>query len=100
MPEHTNSTSLVGSVFERPLSLALHRPPQPSKTGFPAAQHCSKSAFARRRDEERKMDNNQLQVQNITAEERERERFFTVETQVEEISNRRDRQASVLAYLR
>ncbi|PBK95756.1 hypothetical protein ARMGADRAFT_1077294 [Armillaria gallica] len=113
MPERTNSTSLVGSVFERPPSLALHRPPQPSKTGFPAAQHRSKSAFARRRDEERKTDNtqprsvptvvpiprvqpftpnvsereepvadwreeisrqNELQVQNMTAEERERER--------------------------
>ncbi|KAK0449498.1 hypothetical protein EV421DRAFT_1889226 [Armillaria borealis] len=117
MPERTNGTSLVGSVFERPPSLALHRPPQLStsgKTGFPAAQHRSKSAFARRRDEERKTDNtrprgvptvvpipkvqpftpnvpkreeesvadwreeisrqNQLQVQNMSAEERERER--------------------------
>ncbi len=45
MPEHTNSTSLVGSVFEQPPSLALQQPPQPSKTGFPAAQHHSKSAF-------------------------------------------------------
>ncbi len=116
MSERTNGTSLVGSVFERPPSLALHRPPQLStsgKIGFPAAQHRSKSAFARRRDEERKTDNtrprsvptvvpipkvqpfapnvpereepvadwreeisrqNQLQVQNMTAEERERER--------------------------
>ncbi|PBK67213.1 hypothetical protein ARMSODRAFT_915518 [Armillaria solidipes] len=117
MPERTNGTSLVGSVFERPPSLALHRPPQLStsgRTGFPAAQHRSKSAFARRRDEERKTDNtrprgvptivpipkvqpftpnvpereeesvanwreeisrqNQLQVQNMSAEERERER--------------------------
>ncbi|PBK94668.1 hypothetical protein ARMGADRAFT_1011591 [Armillaria gallica] len=112
MPERTNGTSLVGSVFERPPSLALHRPPQPSKTGFPAAQHRSKSALARRRDEERKTDHtrprsvptvvqpfapnvprheeepvadwredtsrqNQLQVQNMTAEERERERNET-----------------------
>ncbi len=117
MPECTNGTSLVGSVLERPPSLALHRPPQLStsgKTGFPAAQHRSKSAFARRRDEERKTNNtrlrnvptvvpipkvqpfapnvprreeepvadwreeisrqNQLQVQSMTAEERERER--------------------------
>ncbi|KAK0460031.1 uncharacterized protein EV420DRAFT_1534600 [Desarmillaria tabescens] len=120
MHEHTNGTSLVGSVFERPPSLGLHRPPQPptsGKTGFPAAQHRSKSAFARRRDEERKTDNtlprgaptvvpipkvlpftpstpvaherqdedvtdwreeisrqNQLKVQNMSAEERERER--------------------------
>ncbi len=114
MPKRTNGTLLVGSVFERPPSLALHRPPQPSKTGFPPAQHRSKGAFARRRDEERKTDNtrprsvptvvpipkvqpfapnvpereeesvadwreeisrqNQLQVQNMIAEERERER--------------------------
>ncbi|KAK0232402.1 hypothetical protein EDD85DRAFT_956245 [Armillaria nabsnona] len=98
MPERTNSTLLVGSVFERPPSLALHRPPQPSKTGFPSAQHRSKSAFARRRDEERKTDNTRPHgvpmvvlipkvqpftpnvpereelVQNMTAEERECER--------------------------
>ncbi|KAK0487083.1 hypothetical protein IW261DRAFT_1445782 [Armillaria novae-zelandiae] len=111
MPERTNGTSLVGSVFERPPSLALHRLPQPSKTGFPAAQHRSKSAFARRRDEERKTGDtrprgvptvvpipkvqpftpereegsvadwreeisrqNELQVQNMSEEERARER--------------------------
>ncbi|KAG7444158.1 uncharacterized protein BT62DRAFT_952584 [Guyanagaster necrorhizus] len=120
MHEHTNGTSLVGSVFERKPSFALRRPPQlPSsgKTGFPAAQHRSKSAFARQRDEERKTGNtrlrgvppvvpiprvqpftpkdlvthgrqeesvadwraeisrqNELQVQSMNAEERERER--------------------------
>ncbi|KAK0185664.1 hypothetical protein F5146DRAFT_1070960 [Armillaria mellea] len=110
MPER-NGTSLVGSVFERPPSLALHRLPQPSKTGFPPAQHRSKSAFARRRDEERKTGDtrlrgvptivpipkvrpftpereegivadwreeisrqNELQVQNMSEEERARER--------------------------
>ncbi|KAK0201487.1 hypothetical protein DFS33DRAFT_1347743 [Desarmillaria ectypa] len=60
MHEHTNGTSLVGSVFERPPPLGLRRPPQlptSGRTGFPAAQHRSKSAFARRRDEERKTDN-------------------------------------------
>ncbi|KAK0503628.1 hypothetical protein EDD18DRAFT_1242794 [Armillaria luteobubalina] len=111
MPERTNGTSLVGSVFERPPSLTLHQPPQPSKTGFPAAQHRSKSAFARRRDEERKTGDtrprgvpavvpvpkvqpftpereegsvadwreaisrqNELQVQNMSEEEKARER--------------------------
>ncbi|KAF9464201.1 hypothetical protein BDZ94DRAFT_1308216 [Collybia nuda] len=48
--------SLVGSVFERNSSTSF-TPPVPSgsgKTGFPAVQHRSKSAFARNRDELRK----------------------------------------------
>jgi RNA polymerase II-associated protein 1 len=53
----SSNTSLVGSIFERKASSSL--PPTArtlGKTGFPIAQHRSKSAFARARDEQRKVE--------------------------------------------
>jgi hypothetical protein len=49
-----HSKSLVGSVFERKPGPSAPAPPVPqangSKTGFPTAQHRSKSVFARNRE--------------------------------------------------
>lgn len=51
------NTSLVGSIFERKSSSSLPPAVRTSgKTGFPVAQHRSKSAFARARDEQRKVE--------------------------------------------
>ncbi|KAF8073576.1 hypothetical protein FPV67DRAFT_1778211 [Lyophyllum atratum] len=57
-----NSPALVGSVFERnPTAQSAPKTFTPARTGFPAVEHRSKSAFARSREGSRKAGPSRLQ---------------------------------------
>lgn len=56
---HSSHTSLVGSIVERKAGTSVSPPGKASaKSGFPVAQHRSKSAFARAREEQKKAEGN------------------------------------------